>query len=406
MQNKTARHGGLAWLFAVTCTVSAYGEEPIAVRSRVFDIDYAVQDEALPLESVELWYTPDDGRTWHQYGRDEDRRSPVSFDAPSEGGYGFYLVMANTAGASSGPPVAGTRPHVRAFIDFTPPVVQMHPPRQTTVLGSRVVQLRWTVIDAHLRDRPIELSYRLGSDGEWRRISGVLPNTGLYDWRIPDELTGSVVFKVTAVDRGGHRVDSESSMLAIATERAAALAADRSDAAVLQTSPRTSTPDAAVHRAQRLYEEGLTLREQGDFRHAIARLRQSARLNPSHTGAFLEMAKMLYSLGELDHALDAFNIVLEREPGRRAALHGAAKIHRRRNQLDRAAGLLRRILRDNPNDAETWMYLGDIAVYQGDELLARQWYTRAGKVDGTAPEIVAQTRKRLALMDEVSRTRD
>lgn len=393
-------------MFAVTCTAFAYGNEPVAVPSRVFDIDYVVQEEALPLESVELWYTPDDGRTWHHYGRDEDGRSPVSFDAPSEGGYGFYLVIANSAGASSAPPVAGTMPHVRAFIDFTPPVVQMHPPRQTTVLGARVVQLRWTVIDAHLRDRPIDLQYRLGSDGAWKVISGALPNTGLYDWRIPDELTGSVVFKVTAVDRGGHRVGSEGSPLAIAAERATSLATDRSGVAVGLSSPRHSTPDAAVQRAQRLYEEGMTLREQGDFRHAIARLRRAARLNPSHTGAFVEMAGMLYSLGELDHALEAFNIVLGREPGRRAALQGAAKIHRRRNELDRAAGLLRRILRDNPNDAETWMNLGDIAVYQGDELLARQWYTRAGKVDETATEIVAQARKRLALMDEVSRTRD
>jgi cytochrome c-type biogenesis protein CcmH/NrfG len=64
---------------------------------------------------------------------------------------------------------------------------------------------------------------------------------------------------------------------------------------------------------------------------------------------------------------------------------------------------LRTILEQKPNDAEIWMNLGDIAVYQGDELMARECYTRATEAEPSAEEIIAKAQKRLTLMAELSR---
>ena len=50
------------------------------------------------------------------------------------------------------------------------------------------------------------------------------------------------------------------------------------------------------------------------------------------------------------------------------------------------------------------MNLGDIAVYQGDEIVARDCYTRATEIDPRKLEVVDAARKRLALMQEVSRS--
>ena len=68
---------------------------PIPVQARVFDVDYTVNKSALPLDSVELWYTADRGKTWHRYGLEEDRQSPISFHDPAAGTLGFCVVGKN-----------------------------------------------------------------------------------------------------------------------------------------------------------------------------------------------------------------------------------------------------------------------------------------------------------------------
>lgn len=50
------------------------------------------------------------------------------------------------------------------------------------------------------------------------------------------------------------------------------------------------------------------------------------------------------------------------------------------------------------------MNLGDVAVFQGDEVLARKCYVRASQIDPDATQVIADARKRLELMAEVSRT--
>ena len=85
--------------------------------------------------------------------------------------YGFYLVLRNSVGVSSGPPVQGAEPHEWAFVDFTPPVVQLHPLRETVALGQRVVQVRWTAIDQHLLSRPVTIAYQQVPEGKWYPVS-------------------------------------------------------------------------------------------------------------------------------------------------------------------------------------------------------------------------------------------
>ena len=87
----------------------------------------------------------------------------------------------------------------------------------------------------------------------------------------------------------------------------------------------------------------------------------------------------------------------------RAALRGAAMVHRQNKNYGGAAAKLRTILRYNPNDAEVWMNLGDIAVFQGDDVLAQECYLRATRIDPDATQVMVDARKRLALMAEASR---
>jgi Flp pilus assembly protein TadD len=406
MQHALIGHGcPVLLLFAAAAYAGV--DQPIRVNTRVFDIEYEVNEASLPLDAVQLWYTQGDGKTWHPYGFDDDRQSPISFEAPAEGLYGFYLIMTNATGPSSGPPSGSTEPHCRAFVDHTPPVVQLHPVRQITLLGQRALQIRWTAIDRHLKARPIEIAYRRPPADTW---SPVVPepvaNTGQYDWRLPPELTGPLAIRVSVEDDGGHVIRSEEQVIEPVSAR--------SDAASALGDPTTTSADKASgeravsalarERARQLLEEGLAYRDRAQFHAGITRLREAIRLNPELTEAFAEMGGMFYRIGDYDGAAGAFEIALKQQPGMRAALRGAAMVDRQKGDYASAAARLRAVLRHHPDDAEVWMNLGDIAIFRGDEILARKCYTRATEVDPEATQIIKDARERLTVMAKVSRT--
>ena len=399
----------IGWLAIPGATAGALGAEPVRVRSQAFEIDYRLNEEALPLDTVELWYTTDAGATWQRYGVDEDRQAPMTFHAPAEGLFGFFLVLTNSTGASSAPPSPSTEPQQWAFVDFTPPVVQLHPLRQTTSLGQRVLQVRWTTIDAQLTPRPVEIAYQCVPDESWRpACADPLANTGRYDWRLPDDLIGTVRVRVTVSDRGGNRTHSGVQVV----ELTPVTPSETVPAGPAKSSPSLATGSEdttlagslrAQERVARLYQEAMDHRSRGEYAEGIARLREVVRLDPQKTEAFAAMAGLLLRMGDSDRALSAYEIALKQQPTMREALLGVAAIYRERKDYESSAGRLRTVLRYNPNDAETWMNLGDVAVFQGDELLARECYTRATRIDPEASEVIADARERLALMAEVSR---
>lgn len=413
------RYGYLLAACAAGVPALAGEDVHVTVNSRVFELVYDVSPESQPLESVRLWYTTNAGETWQDYGYDEDRQSPMNVQAPTEGSIGLFLVLGNSTGMSSKPPTSGTRPHQSVYVDYTPPVVQLHELRQVNQVGQRLLQIRWTALDANLIGRPIELAYRQVPDRTWHAItSDRVADTGRFDWRVPRTLSGTLEVRVTAMDKGGNIAHSKPRAVELvdprvfelldasavgqrnrALEHASAFAGGESALATQSSSSRRASA-----RAARLYADGVAHRDRNEYRRGIARLREAIRLDPQLTDAFAEMAGMLYLLGDTDKALSAYELALTQQPTLRKALQGAARVYRQKHDYRSAADKLRTILRYNPNDAEIWMNLGDIAVYQGDEILARECYTRATRIDPDATEIIDSARKRLALMREVSRT--
>ncbi len=404
-----------SWSIAVTpllwwAPFPGSANEPPAVRTRTFELEYRANAEALPLESVQLWYTRDRGDTWTAFGLDEDRQSPFTFTANHEGVHGFYVVLTNRSGASGAAPSAGTSPQAWAFIDFTPPIVQLHPSQSTLILGRRVVQVRWTAADSNFGPRPIELAYRRETDAAWTPLSNEpLANTARFDWRVPEGLSGAVTIQLIATDLGGNRVSADPhtmELIAVSFDDGGKSPGAFSGPASLETQTEIALHGSAraKEHAARLFAEAVSCRERGELREAAARLREVVRLDPQSIDAFVEMGDVLYRLGDLDRALNAYELGLRRQPMLRTALRGAAAVHGQKRDYVSAAGLLRSILRHNPQDAEVWMNLGDIAVYQGDEVLAREAYTRSLQADPNAAQVIADANKRLELLESSSRT--
>ena len=443
MQGTAMLVGYLAVLTSLGVGPGNAPETPLTVNTRVFLLDYAINQAAHPITAVTLWSTTDQGNSWKQLARDDDMRSPIRVEAPSEGLLGIYLIVVNASGPSSLPPTSSTRPHRWIFVDYTPPIVQLHALRTTSSLGRRIVQIRWTAVDAHFGSRPVTIRFNSASDPTWRTAENTpVSNTGQFDWFVPEQLYGTVNVQLVVSDRGGQTVFSEPVSIellpdfsATAAPRSTFAQAPRTDlgrkapparltaqtygafgspvsqSGTIPIAQRMQVPDAGIvvgsaraqDRTAALYAQAVDHRNQGRYREGIALLRQIVRLNPRAVYAIVEMADMLYRIGDMDRAIEAYELALLQEPGLRVALRGAAISYRQKNDHASASRHLRTILRYNPRDAEVWMNLGDVAIYQGDESLARECYTRATQVDLNATSVITGAQQRLAVMAEVSR---
>lgn len=384
----------------------AWAHDLSVVQVPVFDIEYKVNEAALPLESVRLWYTTDGGLTWAEFGKDEDRISPIRFRAPSEGVFGFYFVLTNSAGPSSAPPAKSTKPQQVVLVDSTPPLVQLHQARAVPGVDEVTVQFRWSAVDSHFPPRPIEVLYGPSVEQATHRATPEpIANTGMFDWRVPAELTGSLAVKVAATDRAGHSAESDPQWVDVTVAKPAPAKQPA------QTSATSTMDDAALAGSQRardraagLFAMALEEAKSGQLTGGVAKLREAVKLDPQMTQAFAEMGGMLYLLGDLDRASGAYELAIKQQANHREAMRGLARILERKGEFPAAAEKLQAILRYNPKDAEVWLQLGDVAVHQGDELRARECYLRASRIDPQAAAVIADAKQRLALMAEVSRT--
>lgn len=391
------------WLTSWTGVIQADGQSnapasparsPVVVRSKIFPIHYSVSTDALPLTRVELWYTVDDEGVWHRFGEDADRRSPIEFAAAEEGVYGLFIVVTNRAGASSPPPDSRTVPHQRVFVDYTPPVVHLPPPRVSMTADGPVIQIRWTALDANWGSRPIEIAYRPADGGDWTSVCRErLSNSGQYDWPLPAELSGPFVLRVAAWDRAGNRAEAISAPL-----DSSAITAEPAGLTGPTRMPETDA--RAMPRSSNLIADG-RLTEGTTYEQAARRLRELMRYPSPDASAIAEIGGALYALGDRERALEAYRLALERDPGHVSALIGAARIHAEHNEYAPAADLLEALLEHNQADGLGWLALGDVRLKQGDDLAARQCYRKAA--GSTNPEVVRQARRRLDDMDALRR---
>jgi tetratricopeptide (TPR) repeat protein len=118
-------------------------------------------------------------------------------------------------------------------------------------------------------------------------------------------------------------------------------------------------------------------------------------LDPELSLALVDLASLLYGEGDYPASMEAYQLALKQSPDLRSGLEGVARVSIAQRSFGQASEYLRRILRNNPNDAEAWLNLGDVAIYQGDELAARGHYTQAATIDPMATEIITQARMRL-----------
>ena len=185
------------------------------VRDRQVAIDFEVERKGPSgVKRIQVFITPDDGRTWYSYYVTDQTTSPMQLPLPEEEGlYGFRLVLFSGADQSLGPPHSGDPPDIRLQVDRTKPKVAIYPPTIAPGQPNALV-LNYAVSDAHLDAASVKLFWSVQPQGKWEPIGAGNPRASSIDrnlkdlkectWSLPADLPDRVYLRLTATDLAGN----------------------------------------------------------------------------------------------------------------------------------------------------------------------------------------------------------
>jgi len=393
---------------------------PTAIRARDIELHYRLVG-ATETARVELWYTRDRAVTWQSYGPDPDGQSPFLFTAPTEGLYGFTLIVRDGARVSAPQPRPYQQPQRWVFVDYTPPLAQWSAVEPgDDFAGRRTVQLRWIAHDDHLGNRPITLAYQSSVDQQWQVIEEHLYNVGRYDWVVPACATGQITLKLTVRDQGGHAVERRYGPVAVTAWETAVSTRTNSitDARDAHSGGTTTAPAGKLtaalpegpighpgtgiglrerRKAEQLYKQGGWHLVRGQYALAAERLSEALELDPGMLDALNDLAGIHCLQEDYGKAIELYNEVLKIDGDYQPALRGAVLAYVAKRQYAKSRDILERLLAANHTDADALLDLGDVLFMMGDRTNARQHWQRATTVNASAEAIIHKARRRLEL---------
>ncbi|HVP09976.1 MAG TPA: tetratricopeptide repeat protein [Phycisphaerae bacterium] len=398
------------------------------------------------ITAAELWYTCDRGQTWQRSAGGESGQNPIAFEAPQDGLFGLYVVLHNANGASAPAPKTGTAPQQWVLVDRAAPIVQVLQLTPDVRFDlNREIHIRWAVRDDNLPNRPVSLHYRCDQSRAFQLIAGDLPANSSFSWTVPDNITGRVEIKISAVDQADNtgryvadwlRVDGSTvtdsrgtRMTTIEGEQSApevapnghlmarhasslTTAIDQPGARPMAPSQRASpdsrglphsepdagpepVPGGAAKEAQKCYDLGTWHRLRGEHDVAIARFRDALKLNPALSEARNDLAGLLYLQGDYEGAERELKFILAKDQRHRPALKTLALVQATRHNYRSSAESLEKLLLLDADDAEAWLYLGDIRLFMGERSRAREAWGKAAAGQTASEETRERAQKRL-----------
>jgi tetratricopeptide (TPR) repeat protein len=148
----------------------------------------------------------------------------------------------------------------------------------------------------------------------------------------------------------------------------------------------------AAIEARKRYDLGTWHRIRGEHAEALVKYREALELDPGLTCARNDLAGLLFLTGKHGSAAREFERVLKSDPRHLPALKSLALVQAAQRNYQSSAETLNRLLLIDENDADAWLYLGDVTMFMGDRTAAREYWTRAQ----TIPNVRADTRERSA----------
>lgn len=395
------------------CALAGDIDNAPRVQSPRFDVTYSVNESAAPLQEVELWYRTSGKGEWMLFGYDDDLVSPIEYVADEEGLHELFFVITNAAGKSGPEPQPETVPHFSVFVDYTEPIMQLQLARvYENAKGERVVRFEWSAMDLHLSARPVQITYSREGVNDWKIAMAQLPNTGLYEWVVPDELTGNIRFRVSITDRGGNvsAVESDAVRLNHAlngpTSTAPAVNAQNAPPVEEINVPGAHLSASQQHQLNQLIKQGQALGKNRDHLSAIEQYRKALAIEPHHPEALANLGQSLLALGRYEESAKAFQSALDNAPKNPTALFGLAETLINDKQFDAAESRLLDLVASGRHDATTWLRLGDVAAYKGKDFAAHDFYLKVLKSPTTGNASFDPIAMAKARLDEMAVKRE
>lgn len=165
-------------------------------------VEYQIVNTGISqIKKVFVWYTKDNGFSWHKYAEDTGMKSPMLVNL-TDGDYGLIFTCVTELGEDTGrfvqAPKKGDAAGMNITIDMTPPKVELKSfIGNNTYKGGNKEEIAWNAVDPHLFENCF-IEYSEDSGMHWKLVADKVPSVlGKYAWQIPIE-TGST-YRVRAV---------------------------------------------------------------------------------------------------------------------------------------------------------------------------------------------------------------
>jgi len=155
---------------------------------------------------VEVWVSSDGRKTWKRFAVDEKLTGRVPFTMDKEGTYEFTTVAVDKVGNREKEPDGNTRPHFRNIVDLTAPRVTVTGPSDGSLApAGGKVEYSWSVEDAYLVPKSVQMQAKFKKDKLWRTAARNLPVKGQRVFTLPRTNDGVVEVRFVAIDRAGNK---------------------------------------------------------------------------------------------------------------------------------------------------------------------------------------------------------
>ena len=173
----------LILLPAILCCELASGQTVIGdisyTKQTSFRIPFQTDPSEKRLKQVQLYYSTDQGQSWHPYTSVMPEQKFFDFTASADGVYWFAVRTVDADGRGNPLTMQGVRPGLKVCVDTQPPTIRLR------ALAPRdgEVGVEWDVRDENLDAISLRLEYRLPAVAEWLPLGGELSVSGQRYWK-------------------------------------------------------------------------------------------------------------------------------------------------------------------------------------------------------------------------------
>lgn len=164
-------------------------------KQTFFRIPFNTDPSERRLKQVQLYYSTDQGQTWHPYNHVTPDQKFFDFQASGDGVYWFAVRTVDADGRGNPLTMQGVRPGLKVCVDTQPPTIRLKPlPSRETEVG-----VEWEVRDDNLDAISLRLEYRTPGLVEWLPLGGEMAANGQRYWK--PAAGGAVDVRLKARDR-------------------------------------------------------------------------------------------------------------------------------------------------------------------------------------------------------------